>query len=117
MFFKATIGDRTFELPKLTLGDTRYLKKYFGLDDFTEFSPMDPDQLVGILALCLRRDNAALTHDEAVAEAESIDIEDFLSSDDEGDDEPDPTPGADGAQHDAGASKPATRRKKPGARS
>lgn len=88
MFFRVKVGDRTFELDKLTLGEARVLKKEFGLKDLQAFSGADPDQLVGLLYLALLRENPALAHAEALAEVEGLDIESFGVADE---DEPDPT--------------------------
>jgi hypothetical protein len=76
-FFKVKVEDTTYELDKMTLGEARILKREFGLTDLSSFSGTDPDQLVGLLYLALKRENPAMTHDEALAEVEGLDIEGF----------------------------------------
>lgn len=106
VFFKDKAGDRVFELDKLTLGDARVLKREFGLEDMEDFSPTDPDHLVGLLYLCLRREQPNAAQEDLLGEIEDLDINAF----DEIPEEPDPTPAA-----EAGGS--AKTRKKTGARS
>jgi len=82
-FFKAKIGDTVYELDKLTLGDTRILKHKFGLSDLSEFSSTDPDVIVGLLSLSIRKANPALSIEQAAAQADEINFDDFTQVDDE----------------------------------
>ncbi len=82
-FFKAKIGDTVYELDKLTLGDTRILKHKFGLSDLSEFSSTDPDVIVGLLSLSIRKANPALTIEQAAAQADEINFDDFTQVADE----------------------------------
>lgn len=83
MFFAVKIDGEAYELPKLTLGEARILKREFGLTDIGSFAPGDPDQLVGLLFLCLRRRRPTATTEELLAEVEALDIEAFEPADDE----------------------------------
>lgn len=91
-FFKAKVGDTLYELEKLTLGDSRTLKHKFGLADLTEFSSTDPDVIVGLLALAIRKADPSKTIDEAAAEADEIDFEDFVTMADAKEPEADAAP-------------------------
>lgn len=107
-FFKCRVGDKTYELDKLTLGDSRLLKREFGLVDLEEFNTTDPDQLVGLLVICLKRERPSADLGALIAEVEAMDIEEFESVADE--DAEGPTEDAKPVK--AGAS--ATRRKTSG---
>lgn len=99
-FFRAKVADKTYELPRLTLGDAMVLRKHFALTDMSEFNPADPMHLAGCLFLCIRREHPKATHEVLMAELEAIDIADFKPAEDE----PDPTPAAeDAAAEDAPA--------------
>jgi hypothetical protein len=78
-FFTAKVGEETYELDKLTLGDARLLKKQFGLVDMTEFSGTDPDQLVGLMFLAYKKANPGLTDETVLSHVESLDIEAFVT--------------------------------------
>lgn len=82
-FFKAKIGDTTYELEKLTLGDTRILKHKFGLTDLSEFSSTDPDVIVGLLALAIRKADPNKSIEQATAEVDELNFDDFTTVDDE----------------------------------
>lgn len=76
-FFSVKVGEKTYELDRLTLGEARVLKREFGLSDLGSFSGTDPDQLVGLLYLARKRESPAMSHDEVLAEIEDLDIEAF----------------------------------------
>lgn len=97
-FFKVKVGDETYELERLTLGDARVLKRDFGLTDLEFFSPSDPDQMVGLLALAISK-TKGISISEATAEAEALDIEAFEPQDTE-----DPTPAAEAAEDESASS-------------
>lgn len=94
MFFACKVGDRKFELPKLTLGEGRILKREFGLEQYEDFNETDPDQLVGLLYLCLKREKPDATHEELIAEVEAMDVHEFASTDDTEEDPTDAAPEA-----------------------
>lgn len=93
MFFKCKVGDKTYELEKLSLGDARTLKREFGLSDLEDLNPTDPDQLVGLIYLAIVKANPDVQRAAALAEAEGIDVVEWIETaqDDEAV-EPDPTP-------------------------
>lgn len=97
-FFKARIGEHVYTLEKLTLGDARILKRDFGLEDMDEFSPTDPDTLVGLLYLCLKAERPLADRTALIAEVEALDIDAFS---DETEADEDPTPAAQAADEDA----------------
>lgn len=82
-FFKAKIGDTVYELDKLTLGDGQILKHTFNIPDLSEVGAMDPDVLVGMLAICIRRADPSKTLDQATVEAQAIGYDDIVQGDDE----------------------------------
>lgn len=99
MFFKVKVEDRLFELDKLTLGEARVLKKHFGLVNLSSFDGTDPDQLVGLLYLALKRERPDATHEDLLGEIEGLDIEGFATAEDEQEEIEDPNlSGAQGAE-------------------
>jgi hypothetical protein len=106
-FFTAKVGEETYELDKLTLGDARLLKKQFGLVDMTEFSGTDPDQLVGLMFLAYKKANPGLTDETVLSHVENLDIEAFVTGTPEPEAETvDPTPAPTDAVADPGPSAP-----------
>lgn len=101
-FFKCKVGDETYELERLTIGDSRILKRDFGLSDLEHFNPGDPDVVAGLLTLAISKAKD-IPISEATKIADAVDFEDFESiSDDEEEGAEDPTPAAEAAD-DAGA--------------
>lgn len=78
VFFRCRVGERVYELPKLTLGEGRILRTEFGVTDYMELNTTDPEQLVGLLYLCLRRERPAAPKEELIAEVEALDFEDWV---------------------------------------
>lgn len=76
-FFKVKVDDKVYSLERLTLGDARLLKERFGLADLEEFNPSDPDQLVGLLFLALRKERPTEPEANLLAEIEDLDIDAF----------------------------------------
>lgn len=76
VFFRIKVGDDVYELDKLTLGDAAYLRREHGLTSFSDLSSKDPDQLVGLLFLAMKRKHPNLTDAALKAEVDGID---FLS--------------------------------------
>jgi hypothetical protein len=112
MFFACKVGDKQYELPKLTLGEARILKKHFGLMQLEDMNPTDPDHLTGLLYLCLRREAPGATLEALLSRIDELDIEDFAMA--ESAPEEVPTVAADAA---GGNGKKATSRKKTGSQS
>jgi len=108
-FFKCKVGGKAYELPKLTLGEARILKRDFGLDDLEYFNPTDPDHLTGLLYLCLKREKPDASHALLLAEVESLDVEEFEQSDPETKAAPDPQPAvSDGGEQQPDSGSPET---------
>ena len=61
------VGERTVEVGAFSLGEWRTLKRDFGCDSLEALDLADPDHLVGVLFLLLKRDDAAVTLDEVEA--------------------------------------------------
>ena len=92
MFFKCKVGDKTYELEKLSLGDARTLKREFGLADLEDLNPTDPDQLVGLIYLAIVKTTPDVQRAAALAEAEGIDVVEWIETAQDDEVEPDPTP-------------------------
>lgn len=101
-FFKVKMGDKVYELDRLTLGNAQTLKQRYGLVDLEFFSPTDPDVLVGLMTLAIQK-STGLSLDEAEKIAQDCDIDGFEDMSDAPADAVDPQPAAD--DEDA-ASKP-----------
>lgn len=84
-FFRAKIGEKVYELDKLTLGQARLMKRRFDLTDLEEFNIGDPDHMVGILTLCLQQERPAAELETLIAEVEALDIESAVEMVDEED--------------------------------
>jgi hypothetical protein len=102
-FFRANVGDKTYELPRLTMGGANTLALRFGLTDMAEFNPANPLHLSGCLYLCLKAELPKASHEVLMAEIESIDIADFKAAPaPDPEPEPDPTPAVvDGGEESA----------------
>lgn len=107
MFFACKVGGEQYELPTLTLGEARTLKKQFGMEDLKEFSITDPDVLVGLLFLCLKRTRPGVPDVALLAEIERMDIETVEEADTA---EVDPTPAAPVAAGTKGGKKATSRK-------
>jgi hypothetical protein len=96
-FFKVVVSGKAYELDKLTLGDTRTLKRDFGLTDMENFSSSDPDQLVGLMFLAMSKERPNERPEKILRDIEAIDILDVIEGiedEDEDTSETDPTPAA-----------------------
>lgn len=116
-FFRMKVGDKLYELDKLTLGDACIMKRDFSMLDLTEFNPADPEQVMGLFALAMvKQDGISLT--EAKKRASEIDVDGFEAMQEEEKPEVDPTKGAAGAKEATGSrakgGKSAKRPKAPG---
>jgi hypothetical protein len=70
----------TIDMSKITLGEGRFLKKHFGMTSYEELTIIDPDPdiIVGILAVAIKREHPELDEDEIVAKVEAIPQGDFF---------------------------------------
>lgn len=87
---KVKVGDKVYELDRLTLGEGAALKRRFGVTDLDKFDPRDPETLFGLMTLAIAKtDGISLKDAEDIAA--DIDLSDLSSVD-----EPveDPTPAA-----------------------
>lgn len=94
VFFRVKVGERIYELERLTLGDGVTLKRDFGLTDLENFNPADPETVLGLMTIAIARTDG-LTISEARKQAEDIDLADFAPL--EADAPEDPTSAADDA--------------------
>lgn len=83
MFFACKVGDKRYQLEKLTLGEARVLRKQFGLEQIEDFNPTDPEQLAGLLYLCMKRENPGLPDALIMAEIDGLDVMEFEAADEE----------------------------------
>jgi hypothetical protein len=105
---KIKLDGELFEVEKLTLGEGRILKRDYGMSDLSEINLADPDQLVGMLSISMKRTHPELSEEEVLAKVEGLD---FLTIENLGDD------GVDPPRVVADAGKSATTRKTSGTRS
>jgi hypothetical protein len=79
---KITIDKAKYEidLNKITLGEGRFLKKNFGMSSYSELSEIDPDPdvLVGVLAVAIKREHPELDEDEILAKVEALPNGDYF---------------------------------------
>lgn len=93
---KIKLDDQTYEIDpdKLTLGEARILKRDYGMATLGQLNFGDPDQMVGILAIAVKRSNPALTDADVVAKVEGLDfvtvIESLTDEDEEAEESKDP---------------------------
>lgn len=111
MFFACKAGDKQYELPKVTIGEARLLKRHFGLAQIEDLNPTDPDHLAGLLFLCLRRESPGVPMEKLLAEVEDLDPYAFEAVDAP---DTDPTPAVAGGGK---SGKKATTRKTTGSQS
>lgn len=88
MLFKIKVGSKVYELPKMTLGEARIMAQHFALEDMSKFNPQNPEQMAGLLYLCIRRERPNASHEDLLAEIDALDIEDFKAAEEK---KPDPT--------------------------
>ena len=86
---KVKVGEKVYELDRLTLGDGAVLKRRFGVTDLDKFDPRDPETLLGLITLAVSKARGI-----PIADAEKVagdfDLADISGVEDEP--EPDPTP-------------------------
>lgn len=73
---KITIDKEKYEidLERVTLGEGRFLKREFGMESFQRLDLLDPDPdlLVGVLAVCMKRKHPELDDGEIIAKIEAL---------------------------------------------
>jgi hypothetical protein len=80
--FKAKLGDKVYELDRLTLGDGVVLKRQFNVTDLENFNPADPETLVGLLTLAvMKTDGVSLEQAQALVSDVSFDDVDIDDKD------------------------------------
>lgn len=99
LYFKVTVDGETYELDRLTLGEARVLKHEFDMHSLDLLDSTDPDHLIGLLYLAMRRKHPDRTREAIMASVEGIAFEDLAEADSDGD----PT-GADEATKKSGTS-------------
>jgi hypothetical protein len=79
---KFTLDKEKYEidLDKVTLGEGRYLKREFGMKTYDALGLLDPDPdiLVGLLAVCIKRAHPELSEAEVLEKVEAIDNGDYF---------------------------------------
>lgn len=86
---KIKADGREYEIPTLNAGELRILKRDFGMAKVTQLDPDDPDHLVGLVYLSIRRVQPSIT----VEQVETFESIEFLD-DEPAEDTPDPPSGA-----------------------
>lgn len=117
------------DLDKVTLGEGRFLKQEFGMKSYEDLGLYDPDPdiLVGLLAVCIKREHPEMSEADVLAKVEAIPNGDFFKQAakqleaerkkaEAALEDPQPAGGNASAPAANGGSS-ATRRKTPGARS
>lgn len=68
------------DLDKVTLGEGRFLKQEFGMKSYEDLGLYDPDPdiLVGLLAVCIKREHPELSEADVLAKVEAIPNGDFF---------------------------------------
>lgn len=74
---KLKVDGREYEVPSFTLGEFRELKRDFGVESISTLNPDDPDQLVGLVYMTIRRVRPGVT----VEEIERLDRIEFTEDD------------------------------------
>jgi hypothetical protein len=64
----------TYDFKTITLGEGQFLKANFGLESYNEvrLTDPDPDLLVGVLALAMKREHPELDDDEIIAKVRAV---------------------------------------------
>lgn len=118
-FFKVKVGEKVYQLDRLTLGDGYVLERDFGIDP--ENITINIGSVIGLLTLAISKTDG-IPIAEARKVAEDVDFEDFQGVGDEDGDAAkaeDPTKGGDADAATAARAKSGSsgkRRNKPGTR-
>jgi hypothetical protein len=107
---------------KLTLGEALIMKRQYGMQDFTEFNFFDPEQMVGLFVIAVKRAHPELSDQEILAKVEGIENGPIFNDINKQVEEArkkaaDPQVAGASASVPAAGSRRATTRKKPGSRS
>jgi hypothetical protein len=112
---------------KLTLGEARLLKRDYGMEDFSTFNFFDPDQMVGLFVVAVKRAHPDWSDEDVLAKVEGIEngpiFQDINKQVDaalkkaEAEKKDPPGAAVSASAPAAKAGKPATTRKKPGVQS
>jgi hypothetical protein len=111
VYFKVKLDGQTYELDRLTLGEARILKHEFDMGSLELLDPSDPDHLIGLLYLAMRRKRPTEPRDALMAQIEGVSFEDMADAESDGD----PT-GADEAEAKASGGSSGKTRKNSGSR-
>lgn len=57
---------------KLTLGEARLLKREYGMEDFSNFNFFDPDQMVGLFVVAVKRAHPDWSDEDVLAKVEGV---------------------------------------------
>lgn len=57
---------------KLTLGEALVLKREYGMADFTAFNFFDPEQMVGLFAIAVKRAHPELSEQDVLVKVEGL---------------------------------------------
>lgn len=60
------------DLDKITLGEAHILKREYGMEDFTTFNYFDPEQMIGVFVIAVRRVHPELSEEEVRAKVEAL---------------------------------------------
>jgi hypothetical protein len=114
------LDDRTYEIDpdKITLGEARVLKRDYGMESLGSLNFGDPDQMVGMLVMAIRRESPDLSEADVQAKVEDLDFVQILDGMKlPGETKDPPSAGGKDTSPARKPSGPATTRKKPGKQS
>lgn len=68
------LEDERYEIDpdKLTLGEAYRLKREYGMEDFTSFNFFDPEQMIGLFFIAVKRAHPDLSDEEIRAKVEAV---------------------------------------------
>jgi hypothetical protein len=71
---KMKLAGKTYAIDpdKLTLGEALVLKRDFGMTDFTAFNYFDPEQMVGLFVIAVKRAHPEMSDDEVRGKVEGL---------------------------------------------
>jgi hypothetical protein len=85
VYFKVKLDGQTYELDRLTLGEARILKHEFDMQSLELLDPSDPDHLIGLLYLAMRRKRPHDPRETLMAQIEGVSFEDMAEVESDGD--------------------------------
>lgn len=86
--YRLKIEGRLYELPQLTLGQARILRKHFDVLDITEMNGGDPSIIAGLAYLCISSANPDWEHARLMNYVDDLPIDTFEGADDEPSEDP-----------------------------